>query len=395
MSRDVTSPFSPGRPVEADLFVGRVREIEHLLRKLRNAEAGRLEVGFLSGERAIGKTSLAAMVGLIAERNREMVTIHSLLSAASTLEEAVRQIFTQAAKHSVDKPWASKVLGFFGQHLKKVDLFGVTVEFQASPDDLRSLARDLPAAIRRLLGRLGPDRRGLFLILDDINGLAESAEFANWLKYLVDSVAISREPFPVYLLLVGLEERRRSLLALQPSLARVFDPIDIRAWSDEEAADFYARTFAKVKVEVEPEALSFMVRYTGGLPVFAHEIGDATLNHDVDGRIQASDAFQGLVDAAEIIGRKYLDAQVFQAIRSTVYRSILRKLSRSPFSTHFRRSEVVTQLTPDEAKTFDNFLARMRRLGVIVADEDGGPGAYRFAKDIYPVYLHVEAERNT
>ena len=43
--------------------------------------------------------------------------------------------------------------------------------------------------LRSLVSRLPDGKRGLLLILDDINGLAESEEFANWLKSLVDEIA--------------------------------------------------------------------------------------------------------------------------------------------------------------------------------------------------------------
>ena len=42
------------------------------------------------------------------------------------------------------------------------------------------------------------------LVLDDINGLARSDEFANWLKSFVDTVATAKKPLPLFLLLVGL-----------------------------------------------------------------------------------------------------------------------------------------------------------------------------------------------
>ena len=113
------------------------------------------------------------------------------------------------------------------------------------------------------------------LVLDDINGLARSDEFANWLKSFVDTVATAKKPLPLFLLLVGLEERRRELIANHESLARVFHLVDIRPWSDEEATEFFSKTFQSVGMTVEDDALKFMVRYTGGLPVLGHEIGDA------------------------------------------------------------------------------------------------------------------------
>ena len=56
-----------------------------------------------------------------------------------------------------------------------------------------------------------------------------------------------------------------------------------------------------------------------------HEIGDSTFWIDTDGKIDADDAFKGVLSAAEKIGQKYLDPKVYKAIRSERYRSILRK----------------------------------------------------------------------
>ena len=62
------SPFQPGQPVAVAFFVGRKKEVEELLANVRSAVRGRLEVAFLTGERGIGKSSLAAFVRYIAQR---------------------------------------------------------------------------------------------------------------------------------------------------------------------------------------------------------------------------------------------------------------------------------------------------------------------------------------
>ena len=52
------SPFTPGRPVPAQQFVGRATEVERLRRAAAAAVAtGRVQVAFLEGERGIGKSS--------------------------------------------------------------------------------------------------------------------------------------------------------------------------------------------------------------------------------------------------------------------------------------------------------------------------------------------------
>lgn len=104
---------------------------------------------------------------------------------------------------------------------------------------------------------------GLALILDDINGLASMQPFADWLKSLIDEIALDAEPTALCLIIVGLEERRQSLIELQPSLARAFKLFQIQ------------------------------------------EIGDATFAEDTDKRIDGDDASErchqgGLRDGAEV-----------------------------------------------------------------------------------------------
>jgi hypothetical protein len=190
---------------------------------------------------------------------------------------------------------------------------------------------------------------------------------------------------------VGLEERRESLVALQPSLARVFDLIEIRAWSEAETRDFFRTTFRKVNIALDDAALDLLTLYAGGLPVMGHEIGDAVFKVDSDGRIDTQDAAGGIFLAADIIGRKHLQPQILLAIRSPRYRTILRKLSEVPF--WFRRKEVLGRLSEEEVRVFDNFLRRMNKLRVITRDSEKGVGAYRFANQLHYLYFFMEAAR--
>ena len=57
--------------------------------------------------------------------------------------------------------------------------------------------------VRRLLNEIKNQKRALFLILDDINGLAGSEVFANWLKSTVDEISTSQQKMPLCILVVG------------------------------------------------------------------------------------------------------------------------------------------------------------------------------------------------
>jgi len=82
------------------------------------------------------------------------------------------------------------------------------------------------------LATLAASRRhvnGRRLILDDINGLAGSAQVVHWLKSTVDELSISQPETRLCILIVGLEERRQVLIQYQESLARVFSVLNIDA----------------------------------------------------------------------------------------------------------------------------------------------------------------------
>lgn len=387
------SPFTPGQPVPIEFFVGRVSEIKRMQAALEEAMASRLRVGFLVGERGIGKSSLARFVRFLGERDYSALGVHALLGGVNTLEEMVRRVLDRLVKDSLGRTWQGKIEEFLGKHVRQVDMFGVTLEFGASHADLERMVHDFAPVLRRLVARLKPDRKGIFLVLDDINGLAESSDFANWLKSLVDEIATSDEPIPLYLLLVGLEERRQSLIARQLSLARVFDIVEIRPWSEEETADFFEKSFSKVNLTIARDARSSLAQFSGGLPVLAHEIGDATFRADEDGKIDLADATKGILAAADVVGRKHLEPRVFQAIRSDRYRSILRKVAEHAKGINFRRSDVLAHLTSAEQKVFDNFLRRMRELDVVRPDPEQGTGAYRFDNLLHALYLQLEASK--
>lgn len=62
-----SSPFRPGQPIPIEFFVGRSVEIEGLSSMVRGGAQGRFGIGFVSGERGIGKSSLAAFVRHLVE----------------------------------------------------------------------------------------------------------------------------------------------------------------------------------------------------------------------------------------------------------------------------------------------------------------------------------------
>lgn len=325
------SPFTPGQPVPVEFFVGRMNEI--------------------------------------------------------------RRVFDRLLKRSIGTGWFEQVKSFLGSRVKEVGLFGVTVEFDSENHDLRRIADDFLHALRALIDKLRDEKKGIFLVLDDINGLANSEEFANWLKSLVDEIATSDEPIPLCLLVVGLEEKRQALISLQPSLARVFHVVRLQPWSENETKEFYVNSFGKIGVAVDEAALDVLARYSGGLPVLAHEMGEAIFRLDEDGRIDESDALKGVLAAADIIGQKHLEPkECTEHSEVSGIAAFSAKSRKIDLCSTSRARRMLANLSSEESRAFDNFLRRMKELGVLVPDSEGGPGSYRFVNDLYCIYTWLEGK---
>jgi len=390
------SPFTPGSPVPSEFFVGRKEQIEKLLRYVKQTLGGKPENIFLLGDRGIGKSSFASFMRYYVSTHKKMLGIHTFLNKVSTLEEMTRLIFEEIAKETQQQGWFKNIAESFGDYIKEVGLFGVTISFNPPQQKLKELVSKFPETLANLLKEIKKQKDGLFIALDDINGLASKKEFAHWYKSFVDEVATHYKNFPVFVMLIGLPEQRDILYNHQPSLMRIFRIIEIEKLFNEEVKEFFSKAFKQVAIKVKPDAMNVMTIYSSGLPLLMHEIGDATFWADNDGIIDVKDAVEGILEAAENVGRKYLDPKVYRTIRSERYRSILRKLGKEmPLYRGFRKKEVEAKLTEPEKKVFNNFLRRMQELGVIERDVEGGRGAYKFVNEIYPLYIRMESIKHT
>ncbi len=372
------SPFYPGQPVPVELFVGRKDQIDRIMvRGVGQVSAGKPVSMFIQGEYGIGKSSFAGYVQTAAEKDHNLYGIYVSLGGCRDLEDVASALLEEIVKSGALHPTLGlKFADFFSEYVSKLEFFGVSLNMESLKRDSRNLSTPtgLLSFLRELKTRLEKSGiKGISLVFDEINGITSNPDFAHFIKGLVDSNALAREPMPLLLVLCGVAERRREMIQSHQPIDRIFDIIQIDLLSDQEMAEFFTKAFNKVRIPVSEDAMRWLTKYSAGFPKIMHLVGDAAYWLDRDGKIDEKEATLAVITAADEVGKKYVDQQVLKALRSEEYHSILRKIAEmSPSSMTFNRADIVSGLTDKQKKKFDNFLRRMKQLKVIRQGESRG-----------------------
>ena len=387
------SPFYPGQPVPIDLFVGRTAQIERIMQRgAGQVAAGKPVSVFIQGEYGIGKSSIAGYLQALAEKVCNLHSIYAPLGGAETIEELASKVVEATLRSGAFVPQrAERLKNWLAKYIGEQSLFGFTLHAEALQSDAPSIATGMLPFLSEVYSRLRDTGiKGLFLIFDEINGITRNPRFSHFVKGLVDTTAISRQPLPLLLGLCGVEERRREMIAHHQPVDRIFDVVDIDPLTPDEMREFFRRAFSSVNMQVRDDALETMVHYSAGFPKIMHLVGDAAYWRDADGVIDSNDALAGVIMAADEVGKKYVDQQVYRALRSADYHSIFKKIAQlSPTQMAFHKRQVEQGLTETEKRKFDNFLQKMKTLKVLRSGEVRGE--YIFNVRMARLYIWLQS----
>jgi len=394
------SPFQPEDPVEPENFEGRKRIIEKNLPYLHQSANGYPTHFFIKGKRGTGKTSLAAYLKDIAERKYKMIGIHVLNDGIHDIDSLIKQIIERLLNEIEKETWSDKVISKFKDHINKIDFFGVQIKFNPDKKTINYLKDNFPFLLNEIISNF-EDEKGLFIIIDDINGLSETPDFANWYKSFADTLSTNfNKKLPVTFVLTSYPEIAQKLYDYNPSFNRALKHIDIEGLEDNEIEDFFRKTFNKVNIDISPPAMDLMVRFSSKLPNMMQEIGNGVFWINNDSIITKTTALKGVIRAGNEIGVKYLQPALDNSIRSERYLTIFKALGDD--FTHkdltkeytFRKKDFAPKLNKKEQNAFGDFLSRAKELNIIEYAAAPNTGIYKFTNNLYPIYFFIQSIDN-
>lgn len=382
---DKESPFQPGKPVNPDYFKGRTKIIEKILRYSNKALKGDVQHYFITGKKGMGKTSLARYVQEFLQD--KMIGVYISNKGNHSLENLVKQILEKLVNSAPKDSIKSKITDIFGNYVESLEIKGTKINFKLDDYASQDIVDNFLYYLNKTYNELGAEK-GIFLIIDDINGLSESKEFADWYKKFADSIEMENYTIPLYVLLAGYPEKFKNLVNQDESFSRIFHYDNIDYLSNDEVTEFFKDTFDSVGISCNEEGLRFMTTFSEGIPLMMQEIGDSVF-WEVEGNIVTREyAVNGIIEAGRLIGKRQIKPVMDKSIRSENYENILMKLGDKAADS-FKKSDFEKFLSTNEKKVFSRFLQRATELNILESVGKDKSGEYKFSNRLYLVYFMI------
>ena len=352
------TPFEPGRPVSPSNFKGRRNECIKIIRYIPGViKNGTPEHSFITGKRGMGKTSFIQYVSRIAEDNFQMIPIHFNNNDGSSVEELILKLIDNLSDEFDKGFWGKNFVGF----LKRINDIKIAGN-GFSLDKQESLIYDIKSNFSQLLIEICEnfENKGIFFIIDDINGLSDNIEFTNWHKSLFESIQFNEYHIPAVFALISYPKEFENLCLINESFSRIFKLIEIDKLEDEEIEEFFKYTFENMGYAFkEDKSLETMIYYCWGMPLIMQQIGESVLwNIQEEALITEKIAIKGVLDVSIELGNKQIKAKL-NKIRSEHYEDILIKLGKNGLM-EFKKSEVNNILNDSEKKYLTDFCKKLK-----------------------------------
>lgn len=387
---DRESPFQPGIPVSPDRFSGRQDTIKKILRHVNPAIKGETQHFFLTGKRRMGKTSVTDFVKDFVDYKKGMIGVYVSNKGNDSIETLTTWIIEALINELPQESRFERIKGWFGDHIESIEIKGTKIKFKVDKELSKSFKNYFPDYLKEIYEEFPESRQnGILIIIDDINGLSKSREFADWYKKLADTLAVSNHyDLPVYFLLAGYPERFNALVVHEESFGSIFHFDFIDCLSDEEVIDFFKETFSQVEMEISDEALEIMVAFSSGLPLMMQQIGESVFWTCETNYISKKDAIDGVINAAYEIGSKQI-RPILNQIKSDKYETILQFLVENKMN-NFKRSDVKDSMDISD-NVLSNFLSKMVELGILQSTGHKHSGTYEFSNNLYYTYFWIKS----
>jgi len=300
-----SNPFTPNQPIDPQYFAGRLEEVIKVQAALNQTRHGKTQHILLTGERGIGKTSLAMYTRYMAlEPNQILETDFRFATAYYTIERGqsladVCRGLTSRLLANVEQGLAHSCL----EKLKNLKLhFAIHVpgvgEIKVDPAHSQEEAKtrlyaDFEKAVEETWDILKNTHNGILLIVDELHNLDTFEGVGSFFKVVSEAWAVDGYRNAMFAA-IGLPDISAKISDDDPSAPRVFTYVELKRMTQAQSLDILNKCIEGSGKTLDSEAAKSISIRAGGFPYFLHQLAYDAFEVDTDGKITQEDVNRGL-----------------------------------------------------------------------------------------------------
>lgn len=388
---DIDSPFQVGIPVNPDVFIGREEILENILKRIASMNTNNQQHFIITGERGIGKTSLTNYIANIVEEEFKFLTIHIENNGVDSTEELLRNIIIKILEEAKKESISTRFKQLIKDNIESVGVWKTQIKLNNDSPLISDIKHTFIYSVQELIGDID-NKKGILIIIDDINGLSNNEEFANWYKSMVDTIAVSNDlNLKISFILTGYINKFAKLHKHNPSFSRMFYREDLDLLKDEEVKQFFIEQFDKINTNIKEDALNLMIKYTNGSPLIMQEIGLSLFYKTrFNKHITLEKTIEALFDVGETIAKQFIWPYFEESDNRKEYKSLLVKIGLYQ-DFKFEIEDLKKIISPKEEKVLDDFLNICIELSMIKLKDN----KYVISNNMLKTYFELSNLKNS
>jgi Cdc6-like AAA superfamily ATPase len=327
--------FTPSAPIAKEsLFAGRKQQISRLM----NAASLRGQHAVVFGERGVGKTSLANVLGDFLKPHAGFLVVCTNCEPDSNFRAIWKNVFNELAVTETEIG-----MGFGPPTHTKLSSLAERLSDEPSPEE-----------IRRILQGLGKPIVITIDELDQVRDQETTSRLANTIKTLSDHATDAT------LILVGVADSVDKLIAEHHSIDRALVQIQMQRMSRDELLEIIDKGLAELGMTIDKSAARRICNLSQGLPHYTHSLALHAAQAAVDRDSMAInqddivEALKSAIDQAQqTIKRQYHAAT--SSPRGNLYSEVLLacSLAETDDLGYFAAANIRQPMTKIMKKTYD------------------------------------------
>ena len=333
------NPFRPDKPIDNfEQFAGRAHELTVLIRSMFNTGHGNARHMIVTGPRGIGKSSFINQIHSVTDNGDDVLEKLGIdagdfrfrfpvFKCRARLGQSIDHIVYSLMDSMPTKLSAENFRNIVGDFVKqfKISASSPVFSVEHQHETFTDLGREFVRTISNLWLAIQGKCDGIIFIIDEIDTVAESSGIASFLKVTTEEL-VDAGLNQVVFYLVGVDGAMEHLMQDHPSVARVFENVELRPMNRSESREVVHRTLNSApssrRAGISEESLDWVVDTASGFPSFIHTLCFEAFEYDSDSYLDKDDFDKAADEVVSRIKRAEL-GQLLRAAGAGDYRRIL------------------------------------------------------------------------